>query len=81
MMTEACQRKRRVKQMARGMTLEERSLTNLTNQIRDELIRIENGEQASKIFTSAFRRTLRRNGVLLRGGAITEDAKKVLGIE
>ena len=67
--------------MARGMTLEERSLTNLTNQIRDELIRIENGEQASKIFTSAFRRTLRRNGVLLRGGIVTEEAKRVLGIE
>ena len=67
--------------MARGMTMEELSLVNLTNQNRNELLRIEKGERATKIFTSNFRRTLRRNGVLLESGAITEDAKRVLGIE
>ena len=67
--------------MARGMTNEERSFVNLTSQFRDELMRIERGEQASKIFTDTFRRTLRRNGVLLKGGAVTEEAKEVLGIE
>ena len=67
--------------MARGMTNEERSLINLTNQNRDELLRIERGEKATKLFTPNFRRTLRRNGVLMHGGKITEAAKKVLGIE
>jgi len=67
--------------VTRGMTNEERSLINLTNQFRDDLLRIERGERATKIFTDAFRRTLRRNKILLKGGKVTDEAKKVLGIE
>ena len=76
----ACRRKRR-SLMAKGMNLEYQSFINLTNQIRDELIRIEKGEQATKLFTPVFRKNLRRNGVLLKGGTVTEEAKRVLGIE
>lgn len=62
-----------------SMTTDEQSFVNLVNYYRDELIQIINGERAATVIDKKCRRTgLQRNGVLLKGGKVTEKAKKVL---
>ena len=68
--------------MSDEVDLEEISLISLVNYYHSELTRILKGERVTRVIPKAVRRrNLRRNGVLLKGGAVTEEAKRVLGIE
>jgi hypothetical protein len=59
--------------------VEERSFINLVNWYRDELIQILNGEKVSTIIEEKCRREgLTRNGVLLKGGIVSEKARRIL---
>ncbi len=61
------------------MTTDEQSFVNLVNYYRDELIQIIKGERASAVIDKKCRRTgLTRNGVLLKGGKVTDEARRVL---
>jgi len=79
--------------MVRGMTLEERSFINLVNFYGDELRRLDAGEKMESVMpTRQSRKPLYKYGALrkvnpspcLPSGSkimLTDEAKKVLGIE